>query len=43
MAKINLPPAKPPTNTETRETKSEGSDDPRILPPWLDPPRGGIV
>jgi len=43
VAKINLPPAKPPTGTETRETKSEGSDDPRILPPWLDPPRGGIV
>jgi hypothetical protein len=43
VAKINLPPAKPPSGTETRETKSEGADDPRILPPWLDPPRGGIV
>jgi len=43
IAKINLPPAKPPTGTETRVTKSEGGDDPRVLPPWLDPPRGGIV
>jgi hypothetical protein len=43
IAKINLPPAKPPTGTETRVTKSESGDDPRVLPPWLDPPRGGIV
>jgi len=43
IAKINLPPAKPPSGTETRVTKSEGGDDPRVLPPWLDPPRGGIV
>jgi hypothetical protein len=43
VAKINLPPANPPTGTETRVTKSEGGDDPRVLPPWLDPPRGGIV
>lgn len=42
IAKINLPP-KPPTGTETRVTKSEGGEDPRHLPPWLDPPRGGIV
>lgn len=26
-----------------REIKFEGSDDSRLLPPWLDPPRGGIV
>jgi len=43
VAKINLPPAKPPTGTETRVTESESGDDPRVLPPWLDPPRGGIV
>ena len=43
IAKINLAPAKPPTGTETRVTKSEGGDDPRVLPSWLDPPRGGIV
>ena len=42
IAKINLPPAKPPTGTESRVTKAD-ADDPRQLPPWLDPPRGGIV
>ena len=43
VAKINLPPLTKPTGTETRVTKSESEDDPRVLPPWLDPPRGGIV
>ena len=43
IAKINLPPPKPPTGSETRVTKSESGEDPRVLPPWLDPPRGGIV
>jgi hypothetical protein len=42
IAKINLPPAKSPTGTETRVTKSD-AEDPRQLPPWLDPPGGGIV
>jgi hypothetical protein len=41
IARINLPPPKP-TGTETRVTKSD-AEDPRQLPPWLDPPRGGIV
>jgi hypothetical protein len=41
-AKINLPPVSKPTGTETRATKS-GAEDPRQLPPWLDPPRGGLA
>jgi hypothetical protein len=42
VAKINLPPATKPTGTETRST-SVDAEDPRQLPPWLDPPRGGLV
>jgi hypothetical protein len=42
IAKINLPPAIKPTGTETRVTESD-AEDPRQLPPWLDPPRGGIA
>jgi len=42
IAKINIPPAAEPTGTETRATQSD-PDDPRQLPPWLDPPRGGIA
>jgi hypothetical protein len=41
IAKINLPPAKP-TGTETRVTKSD-AEDPRQLPPWLNPPSGGFT
>jgi hypothetical protein len=42
VAKINLPPVTKPTGTETRATKSD-AEDPRQLPPWLDPPRGGLA
>jgi len=42
VAKINLPPVARPTGTETRATESD-SEDPHQLPPWLDPPRGGLV
>jgi hypothetical protein len=42
IVKINLPPANKPTGTETRVTESD-AEDPRQLPPWLDPPRGGIA
>lgn len=43
VAKINLPPAVTPTGTETRSEPKPNPDDPRTQPPWLDPPRGGIV
>ncbi len=43
VAKINLPPAPKPTGTATRAAPRPDPDDPRQLPPWLDPPRGGIV
>jgi hypothetical protein len=43
VAKINLPPTTAPTGTETRAAPRPDADDPRILPPWLDPPRGGIA
>jgi hypothetical protein len=42
VAKINLPPVTKPTGTETRVTESD-PEDPRQLPPWLDPPRGGLT
>ncbi|MGN6588262.1 MAG: hypothetical protein ACTHKT_12475 [Solirubrobacterales bacterium] len=43
VAKTNLPPAVKPTGTATRATPRPDPDDPRQLPPWLDPPRGGLV
>jgi hypothetical protein len=42
VAKINLPPTPKPTATETRATRTDQGD-PRQLPPWLDPPRGGLA
>jgi hypothetical protein len=42
VAKINLPPTTKPTGTETRST-SVDAEDPRQLPAWLDPPRGGLA
>ncbi|HEV2857347.1 MAG TPA: hypothetical protein VGW80_02960 [Solirubrobacterales bacterium] len=43
VAKINLPPAASPTGTETRAAPRPDAEDPRTLPPWLDPPRGGLA
>lgn len=42
VAKINLPPATQPSGTETHASHADPGD-PRQLPPWLDPPRGGIA
>jgi hypothetical protein len=42
IAKINLPPAIRPTGTETQATQPDPND-PRQLPPWLDPTRGGLA
>ena len=43
VAKINLPPAASTTGTETRAAPRPDAEDPRTLPPWLDPPRGGLA
>lgn len=43
VVKINLPPATEPTGTATRADPEPGPDDPRTLPPWLNPPSGGFV
>jgi hypothetical protein len=43
VARINLPPGAAPTNSETRAEPKPQADDPRVLPPWLDPPRGGLA
>ena len=43
VVKIGLPPADEPTGTELRATPKPGPDDPRKLPPWLNPPSGGFV
>jgi hypothetical protein len=43
VAKISVPPGAPATNTETRAEPKPQADDPRVLPPWLDPPRGGLA
>jgi hypothetical protein len=43
VVKINLPPATEPTGTATRATPEPPADDPRFLPPWLNPPSGGFV
>jgi len=43
VAKVNLPPTTSPTGTETRSAPRADADDPRVLPPWLDPPRGGLA
>ena len=42
VAKIDLLPGAPATGTETRAEPKPQADDPRVLPPWLDPPRGGL-
>ncbi|MGN6215775.1 MAG: hypothetical protein ACTHN7_02290 [Solirubrobacterales bacterium] len=43
VLKIGLPPATEPTGTATRAAPEPGPQDPRIHPPWLNPPSGGIV
>jgi hypothetical protein len=42
IAKINLPPADQATGTATQASQPDPND-PRHLPPWLNPPRGGIA
>ncbi|HEX5526953.1 MAG TPA: hypothetical protein VFX44_07110 [Solirubrobacterales bacterium] len=43
VVKVGLPPATEPTGTQLRATPEPPADDPRIHPPWLNPPSGGIV
>jgi hypothetical protein len=43
IAKINLPPHTKPTGTETQAKPRPDAEDPRFLPPWLDPPGGGLA
>ena len=43
VVKIGLPPAAEPTGTATHAAPEPGPDDPRKLPPWLNPPSGGYT
>jgi hypothetical protein len=43
VAKIHVPPGAAASGTETRSEAKPSADDPRTLPPWLDPPRGGLA
>jgi hypothetical protein len=42
VAKINLPPVAQPTGTQTQASQPDPND-PRHLPPWLNPPGAGFA